>query len=278
MTVFYTPKMVAAQSSFSPSPAKPALVVESWKKLGLPLEIVEPAPLSRETIALAHDPNFVHGVLDLRFRNGFENCNADVAASLPYTSGAMLDAARHALSQRTFTAAPCSGFHHANYHYPRAFCTFNGLMITALALKESGLIRTIGILDCDVHYGDGTDEIIEHTNSRSWIHHITSVRGYRCEAESFLANLGGYVQQMAECDLLLYQAGADMHIDDPLGGFLTTEQLALRDRIVFTTARKLGLPVAWNLAGGYQERFESVLEVHDNTFKACVEALRAAAG
>jgi hypothetical protein len=55
---------------------------------------------------------------------------------------------------------------------------------------------------------------------------------------------------------------------------MTTEQLARRDRIVFETAAQLGLPLAWNLAGGYQRNagggIEPVLEIHRNTMKACV--------
>ncbi len=51
----------------------------------------------------------------------------------------------------------------------------------------------------------------------------------------------------SDCDVLLYQAGADPHIDDPLGGWMTTSQLFERDLIVFTTARKLNqLPVQKN--------------------------------
>ena len=76
------------------------------------------------------------------------------------------------------------------------------------------------------------------------------------------------------CDVLIYQAGADPHIDDPLGGWLTTEQLLERDTIVFKTARLMGLPVAWNLAGGYQRDkdggISKVLEIHNNTMRACL--------
>jgi acetoin utilization deacetylase AcuC-like enzyme len=75
--------------------------------------------------------------------------------------------------------------------------------------------------------------------------------------------------------LVLYQAGADPHIDDPLGGLLTTEQMRLRDRELLSMARELSIPLAWNLAGGYQvERDGSiprVVELHLNTFE---EALR----
>jgi acetoin utilization deacetylase AcuC-like enzyme len=79
---------------------------------------------------------------------------------------------------------------------------------------------------------------------------------------------------MADCDLVLYQAGADPHIDDPQGGWLTTIQLWQRDAMVFEALSKLKVPVAWNLAGGYQvERDGSipkVLEIHDNTMRECV--------
>ncbi|MEI6269080.1 MAG: hypothetical protein WCP01_09395, partial [Methylococcaceae bacterium] len=72
----------------------------------------------------------------------------------------------------------------------------------------------------------------------------------------------------------LYQAGADPHIDDPLGGWMTTLQLYQRDMIVFKTAREMNLPVAWNLAGGYQRdengELLPVLQIHDNTMKACL--------
>jgi acetoin utilization deacetylase AcuC-like enzyme len=79
---------------------------------------------------------------------------------------------------------------------------------------------------------------------------------------------------MADCDVVLYQAGADPHLDDPLGGWLTTEQLRRRDAGVFASFREIGVPVAWNLAGGYQKAADGsiprVLEIHDNTAIECV--------
>ena len=78
------------------------------------------------------------------------------------------------------------------------------------------------------------------------------------------------MQRFAACDLLLYQAGADPHVDDPLGGWLTTQQLRERDRGVFQTARSLGVPIAWNLAGGYQANLRKVLDIHDNTMLECL--------
>ena len=68
---------------------------------------------------------------------------------------------------------------------------------------------------------------------------------------------------------MLYQAGADCHVDDPLGGWLTTEQMLRRDEMVFAGLAALRVPVAWNLAGGYQTPIRKVLELHDNTMGAC---------
>jgi acetoin utilization deacetylase AcuC-like enzyme len=92
----------------------------------------------------------------------------------------------------------------------------------------------------------------------------------------FLDWLPKMLDLMKDCDLVLYQAGADPHINDPHGGWLTTAQLQNRDAIVFQTLAKHGVPVAWDLAGGYQIEpdgsIPKVLEVHDNTMRECVRA------
>lgn len=269
--VFYSPEQVAEPQGASPSASKPRQVLESWQARGFPIEVLEPRPVTADDLALAHDWRYVEDVLALRAPNGFGNCNASVARSLPWTSGSMLSAALSALDSRTVACAPCSGFHHARFDEGAGFCTFNGLMVAALKLKALGRVDRIGILDCDQHYGDGTDEIIDRKGAGAWIRHVTALRGYRRAAESFLTALPGLVETFGGCDLLLYQAGADPHVDDPLGGFLDDDQLADRDRIVFRAAHRLGIPVAWNLAGGYQDPLRKVLDVHDRTMRECVE-------
>ena len=83
--------------SFSPSAAKPALAVASWQQLGIPLDIRNFEPLTRNQIKLAHDPAFVDALLDCGISNGFGNRSRAVATSLPYTTGSMLAAAQEAL-------------------------------------------------------------------------------------------------------------------------------------------------------------------------------------
>ena len=104
-----------------------------------------------------------------------------------------------------------------------------------------------------------------------FVTHYTAGEHYfrESQATEFLEKIPELVAAMKACDVILYQAGADPHVDDPLGGWLTTAQLAERDRLVFESAQALGIPVAWNLAGGYQTPLRKVLDIHDNTMRAC---------
>lgn len=273
MKVFFSGRMVANSDSYSPSAGKPAQAVASWLANGFDIDIVEPAPVTFEQLCLAHDAGFVRGVLSCAIDNGFYNKNRGVAESLPYTSGAMLSAAQEALASGGFACAPVSGFHHAGWDHAGGFCTFNGLMVTALSLLDEGLVKRVGILDCDQHYGNGTDNIIKHLGVRSLIRHY-SVGRYQNKPDKFLKNLNRLTESFSGCDVLLYQAGADPHVDDPLGGWLTTDELRKRDRIVFETARAMKLPVGWCLAGGYIRDHDggisAVLEIHDNTMIECL--------
>lgn len=276
LPVFFSSQMVADSGSYSPSAGKPVQVVASWKALGLPLEFHAPEPVTVTELSLAHDEKFVRAVLERRADNGFGNRSAEVAASLPYTSGAMRSAARHAWRNGGVAIAPCSGFHHAGWANVSGFCTFNGLMVTAAALHAEGA-RRIGILDCDHHYGDGTDDIIEQLRASKWVRHFSAGGHYHSpsDAAGFFERLPGLLRTFADCDVVLYQAGADPHVNDPLGGWLTTAQLLERDRLVFQALAALKVPVAWNLAGGYQREADGsipkVLEIHDNTMRACAE-------
>ncbi|MGB4922892.1 MAG: hypothetical protein WBO98_01715 [Candidatus Nitrotoga sp.] len=193
----------------------------------------------------------------------------DVAESLPWTSGSVLSAARCALDNGLVACSPTSGFHHASYKSGFGYCTFNGLMVTALVLKAERKVRRVGILDCDQHYGDGTAEIIARL-AIDWIRHVSEEYYDTSDAKRFVDKLPAVVRGFSDSDLLIYQAGADQHIDDPLGGFLTTEELAERDRIVFSVAKEIGIPVIWNLTGGYLTPLERVLEIHRNTMVAFI--------
>ncbi|MBI2806313.1 MAG: histone deacetylase [Planctomycetes bacterium] len=276
MKIFYRPEQTALKNAdcMSPSAQKPAQVVASWLSLHPTADLIGFEPLTRTDLALAHDRNYVNGVLDLEIPNGFGNKLPEIADSLLYTTGSFYAAACHAFTTKESAASPTSGFHHAGYDSGGGFCTFNGLMIAAQKLRQEQGAASVGILDLDRHYGDGTDDITWRLGLENYIVHYTfgGERITQGNAEEWLQNLPGILDRFAACDVVLYQAGADPHVHDPLGGILTTEQLYERDRIVFRTFLDLGVPVAWNLAGGYQKPLRKVLDIHDNTARAFVAA------
>ncbi len=275
MQVFYRPEQSVIVHSASPSACKPALVVADWReRFGERITIADFEPVTREDFYRVHDRAYVNAVFALERPNGFGTRQPEVPESLRYTSGSMRAAALAAWRQGGITASPTAGFHHAHYRGGGAYCTFNGLVLAALAVLDAGA-RQLAIIDCDYHYGDGTHDILlrlglyDHVRHWSLGEHSGSERQVLARLEAALAeNLPG-------SELLIYQAGADSHEDDPLGGVFSTEGYRERDRMVFTAAARAGLPVVWNLAGGYQEPLEKVLELHAITME---EALAASAG
>lgn len=267
--VFYSPAQVSSPTTASPGPQKPAWVIADWQEHGLPILLRTPEPATCTQIAMAHDPDYVIGVLDCTLPNGFGSRERCVAESLPWTVGSFISAARHSLDSG-IACSPTAGFHHAHYASGNGYCTFNGLMVAAMLLKREGKVRRIGILDCDQHFGDGTADIMDEL-AIGWIKHVSRDYGIHASGSKFLeSTLPALVRNFSGSDLLIYQAGADQHINDQLGGFLTTAELMERDRIVFSIARKLGVPVVWNLAGGYQTTRDCLLEIHRNTMQACI--------
>lgn len=278
MRAVYSDKMAAPAQGGSPSAAKPAMVIEAWLERWPNLVVRPPAPVTRDDFYRAHARRYVDDVLTMALPNGFGTCSEQVNSSLFYTSGAMLTAARWALAAGGAVAAPVSGFHHVCWDHGGGFCTFNGLMVTLLTLQTDAPDLRVGILDYDYHYGNGTDDIIARLAVNDVVHITAGVRWQDEEqAQEFLSSIPDDIDALRSCDLVLYQAGADAHIADPLGGFLTSQQLAARDSAVFGGLAALRIPVAWNLAGGYQRPLKGVVSIHVSSMAAVeeVEALAA---
>lgn len=280
MKVLYSSDMVSdAGLSPSPSDRKPRAVSEALSAAGWPIELVAPQPTSMADICKVHDPSFVEGVLDLQQKNGFGSFSESVARSVLYTCGACHDSALLALRDGV-SASLTSGFHHAGPRTSRGFCTFNGLMVSAVQLLDAGQAKKVAIVDCDYHYGDGTQAIIDALQLEDRVLHVSFGETYRRpeQAGAYLAAVLGLRPTFEELkpDLILYQAGADVHVDDPFGGLLTTGQMRERDKAMFLLARALDIPLTFNLAGGYQIEKDGsiprIVELHLNTFE---EALRA---
>jgi len=271
--VFYSIHLVAKVESFSPSAGKPAILAQELRSTMLPIRLVPPHQVELLDLERVHQPAYVKSIMDGHLANGFGNKDLAVARSLLFTNGAMLDAAREATPNLPAVAL-VSGFHHAGWSTNHGFCTFNGLMVAAAALFAEHRAERIAIVDCDAHVGDGTEDILRRVPGLApRIHHAIFGNSRGC---SYLADIDKLGDQLASFrpDLILYQAGADPHVDDPLGGVLTSAQLRQRDLRVFQIAKGLGTPLAWNLAGGYQRGgrtgIDPVIAIHMATFEEAI--------
>lgn len=204
-----------------------------------------------------HDEAYLRGIFMEDKKDGYGETDGSNLDSIMTALCCWSAAVKEVCEGKAFCAmAPVGGFHHARYASGGGYCTFNGLMLGE-RMAATKYDRQAGILDMDEHYGDGTADIIDklrlntpHSTLGLW----KDARGVpmfgRSVVDRIPAEIGRLVAEGA--DILFYQAGADPHIDDPLGGRMSTEELRARDRLVFQTCRNLRLPVVWCLAGGYQ--------------------------
>ncbi len=282
MIVLYNPEMSTPSYGCSPSGSKPAAAVADWEARGLDIEIVDFEQVTEADLYLAHDPKFAKRVLTRKHTNGHGNYRTEVTASCLWTVGSMVAASRQALVDG-ITCSPSSGFHHAGYDYNGCFCTFNGLIIAARKMIAEDRVAKVGIIDCDAHYGDGTDDIIVTLELESFVNHWTFGGAFRrndFKQEELYLELGIALKEMREdgVELILYQAGADPHINDPLGGLMTSQEMMDRDKFIFDTSIEYGIPVAWNFAGGYQQtpdgKIDAVLELHRATAEVAIRAMK----
>ena len=272
MLVFYNHKQQVDEcQSYSPSARKPRLVVQAWKKEGK-VEVKRVKPLNEDLISLAHDKSYVRGIFNLKTKNGFGNKSKEIAESLRWTTGSFVSAAVYAYQNRTTVFSPTSGFHHACYDHAEGFCTFSGLTLAGLILNKFYGVKRVGIIDFDSHPGNGTLNTIERTGSQNLFCHYSLGyervnHGNRVE---WLDRLPKLLKTFNDCQIILYQAGMDCHEDDPLvmSGHFSDEQIYERDLVVFDTFKKLSIPLVCNLAGGYQEPLQKVIDLHNLTAKA----------
>ena len=267
--------IVEQNSSFSPNSYKGKLCIEHWEKLNLPIEVKSFSKISREALYLAHDKSYVDGVLDLRIANGYGTKDQAIADSLPFVVSSIVEASLHSFLTGENSVSPTGGFHHAGYSSGGGFCTFNGLIVAAQMVHALST-KKIGILDLDMHFGDGTEDIIKRLGL-DYIQHYTSGDEHITPegANHWLQELPESLHEFEGSDLIIYNAGADGAVTDPLGGYLTDAQMLLRDELVFETFKLLKIPVAWCNAGGYERdnngSLAPVIKRHTTTLKACLQ-------
>ena len=193
-------------------------------------------------------------------------------------AGTMLTAElalQHGLAVNT-----AGGTHHAFADSGSGFCILNDLAITAESLLLRGACNRILILDLDVHQGDGTASLFQNRTdvftlsihaannfpARKQLSHLDIGLPDGTEDDEYLKTVAEAlinVLQSFKPDLVLYDAGVDVHIDDSLGRLhITDEGLARRELLVLDTCLGSDVPVAGVVGGGYHADLQVLAERH----------------
>jgi acetoin utilization deacetylase AcuC-like enzyme len=120
--------------------------------------------------------------------------------------------------------------HHASPDHCWGFCYFNNIAVALARLQDENLIEQALILDFDLHFGDGTNNIFEGSK----------VKYFHPEAENreaFIDQIAGKFNEEKDYSVLAVSAGFDRHIED-WGGLLTTDDYRTIGRLVKEAAEK----------------------------------------
>jgi acetoin utilization deacetylase AcuC-like enzyme len=198
------------------------------------MQLVEPQPASLEQLKLAHS---IAHINDVRSEGLY-----DIAA---LAAGAAILTARIGFEEPCFGVIRPPG-HHASEDSAWGFCFFNNIAIALLTLKSENLIQTSLVLDIDLHYGDGTVNIL---GDKDWVSICNPVKNKRID---YLKEVEEALQKK-KVDMIAISAGFDHHLED-WGGLLATEDYFHIGRMVREVARQNESGCFGILEGGYNHK------------------------
>jgi histone deacetylase 11 len=256
--------------------------------LGLSNKVVCPVLLPEEVFDATHipdyletlkDPKQVAAILELPI------APANVVAVQRIQTSGTIQAAWLAM-EYGWAVNLGGGFHHASATGGHGFCLFTDLSMTVWSLLEGWRgkkARRILIVDLDAHQGDGYEQDLQpevesgevyimdaynheifpaRKDLRKWIG--CDIRYHPGdEGAGFLRTLTWelpIVMDRFRPDIVLYNAGTDTLVGDPLGGLIQSEQaIKARDLFVFKECQKRGVKICMTLSGGYTPQSATVI-------------------
>ncbi|MBV9819305.1 MAG: histone deacetylase [Solirubrobacterales bacterium] len=252
-----------------------------------PEEIQEAAAASWSSLTRVHDPALLG-----RIRRGQLTVREERGLGLPWSmqlvergrrvaAGTVL-AAREAL--RVGVAMNLGGgSHHAGRDFARGYCLFNDVAYAVGVLREAGVASRALVVDCDVHQGDGTAQLLG-PDRQAFTLSLHGARNYPLQRiasdldvdlprgttdADYLAALDRALATALAADgydIAFYLAGADPWAGDRLGSLaLTKAGLRRRDALVLDALRAAGTPVCVVLAGGYAPDIDDIVDIHAAT-------------
>ena len=239
-------------------------VIDNFKKLdNKNLIWKKPTNFDQDLLIKTHSLNYINQVQKSFPQNGFDFLDGDTVVS-PGSKDATKDAvgsiltAIEGVQNKDFKNAFCAvrpPGHHAEKEKAMGFCIYNNVAVGANYLIEKYKYNKIAIIDFDVHHGNGTQDIFYDNEKVLYIstHQYPYYPGSGSEKEKGKYNnifnipleagttaveyLNAYEHVLNKLkefkpEFLLFSAGFDAHIDDPLA------QLRLSSEDFYTLTKR----------------------------------------
>lgn len=271
-----------------------ARVAAAVEAAGLvPNGFYQPLPARRSELQMAHSTDYVDAVLARTLdrarvrRIGFELTPAVVLRARLATAGTLL-AARLAMAHG-IACNTAGGSHHAAAGGGAGFCVFNDVAVAARVLQAEGAVRTVLVVDLDVHHGDGTAAIFAGDPSVTTLSvhcranwpvdppesDIDVALEPGCTGPDYLAAAAAALDTglaLGPYDLAVVLAGVDVAAGDRLGRLaLQAGDIAARERLVLERLAGAGIATVTVLAGGYHPDPDVLASLHLQVILAASE-------
>ena len=240
------------------------VVIDNFRKLdNKNLIWKKPTNFDQDLLIKTHSSDYINQVQKSFPQNGFNFLDGDTVVS-PGSKDATKDAvgsiltAIEGVQNKDFKNAFCAvrpPGHHAEKEKAMGFCIYNNVAVGANYLIEKYKYNKIAIIDFDVHHGNGTQDIFYDNEKVLYIstHQYPYYPGSGSEKEKGKYNnifnipleagttaveyLNAYEHVLNKLkefkpEFLLFSAGFDAHIDDPLA------QLRLSSEDFYTLTKR----------------------------------------
>lgn len=270
-----------------PMPKDSMLYEALMKEHGMVPLVLTPSMPSTDDICLVHDPIYVH-----RFIDGTLSEKEMRSIGLPWSPelvkrtligvGSAITAAQYAVENQSIAVMCNGGTHHAHADHGSGWCIFNDQAVSCRYVQKYHGVGNVLFIDLDVHLNDGTASIFQSC-SRTYLFSMHGASQsfpavkYKnntdievpagCTDDEYMSLLKGSpledIMDRYSFDLVLYNAGVDVHQDDSLGSLALTDQgIEDRDRYVLELCISRRIPLAVALGGGYAANHHDIVRRH----------------
>jgi len=168
-------------------------------------DFIEPEPCDEKDLLLCHSEGLIESVK----RDG------EIFEIARLAAGGAIKTSQIALEKPSFGLIRPPG-HHAGFDFNGGFCFFNNIAIAIKRLFSKKLIRNALIVDIDLHYGNGTYDIVK--GDENIVFKNIDARSRK----DFFEQLNQSLNNAGNFDIIGCSAGFDTYVKD-WGGLLSTD-------------------------------------------------------